>query len=176
MGYSPGSIAAPVTDLPVPPRIAVAAGRTQPAEHAGTPLDYGAFPRRYGHPARAPPCLPKGSTWPKPLSRLAGRTSPRGAAHSWRATQARCTRAHRPKKGGWQRWPSAGPANAQIARQLSVPVSAVGTHLERICAKLGIRSRHELIAIIAARGGIPPDAGTTDIRSALPRPASARKS
>jgi len=33
---------------------------------------------------------------------------------------------------------------------------------------MGIRSRHELIAITAARGGIPPDTGTTDIRSALP--------
>ena len=33
-------------------------------------------------------------------------------------------------------------------------VSTVETHLERIYAKLGIHSRHELIAITAA-GGLP---------------------
>lgn len=39
-----------------------------------------------------------------------------------------------------------GTSNPQIARQLPVTVSTVETHLERIYAKLGIRSRHELIA------------------------------
>jgi DNA-binding NarL/FixJ family response regulator len=39
-----------------------------------------------------------------------------------------------------------GASNPQIARQLPVTVSTVETHLERIYAKLGIRSRHELIA------------------------------
>jgi DNA-binding CsgD family transcriptional regulator len=66
-----------------------------------------------------------------------------------------------------------GASNPQIARQLSVSVSTVETHLERIYAKLGIRSRHELIAITAARGGIP--SGAADVRSVLPRPASARR-
>jgi predicted ATPase len=45
-----------------------------------------------------------------------------------------------------------GASTPQIARQLSVSVSTVETHLERIYAKLDIHSRHELIAITAARG------------------------
>ena len=40
-----------------------------------------------------------------------------------------------------------GAGNAHITRQLPVSVSTIETHLERIYAKLGIRSRHELIAI-----------------------------
>jgi DNA-binding CsgD family transcriptional regulator len=51
-----------------------------------------------------------------------------------------------------------GAGNPQIARQLSVSVSTVETHLEHIYAKLGIHSRHELIAAVA-RGGIQPGAG-----------------
>ena len=48
---------------------------------------------------------------------------------------------------------AAGASTPQIARQLSVSVSTVETHLERIYAKLGVHSRHELIALTAARGG-----------------------
>jgi Bacterial regulatory proteins, luxR family len=48
----------------------------------------------------------------------------------------------------WQPSPPPG-GNAQITRLLQVSVSTIETHLERIYAKLGIRSRHELIAITA---------------------------
>jgi Bacterial regulatory proteins, luxR family len=47
-------------------------------------------------------------------------------------------------QAGWLA--ATGAGKAQIARQLSVSVSTAETHLERIYAKLGIHSRHELIA------------------------------
>ena len=52
-----------------------------------------------------------------------------------------------------------GASNPQIARQLSVSVSTVETHLERIYAKLGVHSRHELIANAAARSQQPAARG-----------------
>ena len=65
-----------------------------------------------------------------------------------------------------------GAGNPQIARQLSVSVSTVETHLERIYAKLGIHSRRELIAITAARGGVPSGAGAgTSVRADPAGPA-----
>ena len=42
-----------------------------------------------------------------------------------------------------------GATNADIARQLSLSVSTVGTHLEHIYAKLAIHTRYQLIAIAA---------------------------
>jgi len=45
---------------------------------------------------------------------------------------------------------AAGVTNAGIARQLSLSVSTIETHLERIYAKLGIHSRYQLIAMRAA--------------------------
>ena len=76
------------------------------------------------------------------------------------------------------RGPGGGPGrhrgrNPQIARQLSVSVSTVETHLERIYAKLGIGSRHELIAMAAARGDLPWDTGSAGVPSAVLRPPSA---
>jgi DNA-binding CsgD family transcriptional regulator len=74
---------------------------------------------------------------------------------------------------------ASGASNAQIACQLSVSVSTVETQLERIYdklriyAKLGIRFRHELVAITAAPRRHPtgrPDHG----RPIRPAPASVR--
>ena len=48
---------------------------------------------------------------------------------------------------------AAGKHNAELARQLSVSVNTIETHLGHIYAKLGIRSRSELAALMA-RGGV----------------------
>ncbi len=66
-----------------------------------------------------------------------------------------------------------GASNPQIARQLSVSVSTVETHLERVYAKLGIGSRHGLIAMAAARGDLPWDTGSAGVPAAGPHPPSA---
>ena len=42
-----------------------------------------------------------------------------------------------------------GATNSDIARQLSLSVSTIETHLEHIYAKLGIHSRYQLIAAAA---------------------------
>jgi DNA-binding CsgD family transcriptional regulator len=46
--------------------------------------------------------------------------------------------------------------NAGVARQLSLSVSTIETHLERIYAKLGIHNRYQLIAMKAAQGQLEP--------------------
>ena len=137
-----------------------------PVEHAETLLGYGGFLRRHGQPARARRILAAGDRGgPGRAGRLAGRAGPRRAAG-------------RPAGGGGARrrgeltaqegrvaaLAAAGAGNAQIAGQLSVSVSTVETHLERIYAKLGIHSRRELIAITAARGGLLSGSGTGTFR------------
>lgn len=147
-----------------------------PVEHTETLLDYGTFLRRYGQPALARRVLAQAievaeaaqAGWLAGLAhaelRVAGGRRRRPAAPELTAQEGRVAALA-----------ATGASNAQIARQLSVSVSTVETHLERIYAKLGIHSRHQLIAITAARSGIPPGAGTSDVRSAQPRAASARK-
>jgi DNA-binding NarL/FixJ family response regulator len=49
-----------------------------------------------------------------------------------------------------------GMTNAGVARQLSLSVSTIETHLERIYAKLGIHNRYQLIAMKAAQGQLEP--------------------
>ena len=49
-----------------------------------------------------------------------------------------------------------GSTNADVARQLSLSVSTIETHLERIYARLGIHSRYQLIAMRAAKGRSEP--------------------
>ena len=168
------------------PRIAVATGRAQlaelrgdrdtarayfgealtlhqqvglPVEHAETLLDFGGFLRRYGQPAQARRVLAQAIQVAE------------GAQAGW---LARLAHAELRVAGGRRRRPApgltaqegrvaaraaTGASNPQIARQLSVSVSTVETHLERIYAKLGIGSRHELIAMAAARGDLPWDSG-----------------
>jgi DNA-binding CsgD family transcriptional regulator len=130
-----------------------------PVEHAETLLDFGAFLRRYGQPAQARRVLAQAievaqaaqAGWLAGLAhaelRVAGGRRRREATPGLTAQEARVAALA-----------ATGASNPQIARQLSVSVSTVETHLERIYAKLGLRSRHELIAA-AARGGIGPGAG-----------------
>ena len=129
-----------------------------PVDEAETLLAYGGFLRRRGHTSRARRVLARAvevaegaqAGWLAGLAhaelRVAGGRR-RPAARELTAQEARVAAAA-----------AAGAGNAQIARQLSVSVSTVETHLERIYAKLGIHSRRELIALAAARGGVPSGA------------------
>jgi DNA-binding CsgD family transcriptional regulator len=125
-----------------------------PVEHAETLLDFGAFLRRSGQLAQARRVLARAievaeaaqSGWLSGLAhaelRVAGGRR-RQPASGLTAQEARVAALA-----------ATGASNPQIARQLYVSVSTIETHLERIYAKLGVRSRHELIALAAARGDI----------------------
>jgi DNA-binding CsgD family transcriptional regulator len=144
-----------------------------PVEHAETLLDYGAFLRRCGQQAAARRVLAQAvqvaeaaqAGWLAGLAhaelRVAGGRR-RAAAPGLTAQEARVAALA-----------ATGASNRQIARQLCVAVSTVETHLERIYAKLGIGSRHELIAQAAARGGIPP--ASAEVTAAGQKPGSAAK-
>jgi DNA-binding CsgD family transcriptional regulator len=129
-----------------------------PVDHAETLLAFGGFLRRHGQQARARQVLARAiqvaqaaqAGWLAGLAhaelRVAGGRRRHPAGHELTTQEARVAALT-----------ATGASNPQIARQLSVSVSTVETHLERIYAKLGVHSRHELIAA-AARGGIQPDA------------------
>jgi DNA-binding CsgD family transcriptional regulator len=166
------------------PRIAAAAGRAQLAELTGRPdeadacfrtalglheevdlplekvetlLGYGGFLRRSGRPALARPLLATaidiadaaGAGWlggaARGELRVAGGRRRRRVPTSLTAQEARVAGLV-----------ATGASNPQIARQLYISVSTVETHLERVYAKLGIRSRHELMALAATRKDLVP--------------------
>ena len=145
-----------------------------PVEHAETLLAFGGFLRRYGQPAQARRVLAQAiqvaegaqAGWLAGLAhaelRVAGGRRRRHAAPGLTAQEGRVAALA-----------ATGASNPQIARQLSVSVSTVETHLERIYAKLGIGSRHELIAMAAARGDIPWDTGSAGVPAAGPYPPGA---
>jgi DNA-binding NarL/FixJ family response regulator len=54
-----------------------------------------------------------------------------------------------------------GAANADIARQLSVSVSTIETHLEHIYTKLHIHTRYQLIAMAADASWGPKHSGSS---------------
>jgi DNA-binding CsgD family transcriptional regulator len=142
-----------------------------PVDYAETLLAFGGFLRRRGQQARARQVLAQaieaaeaaGAGWLAGLARaelrVAGGRRRHPAAGALTAQEARVAALA-----------ATGASTPQIARQLSVSVSTVETHLEHVYAKLGFHSRHELIAA-AARGGIPPAAASGD----PPRPATGAK-
>jgi DNA-binding CsgD family transcriptional regulator len=146
-----------------------------PVEHAETLLGYGGFLRRHGQSARARKVLSQAIG----VAEAAQAGWLAGLAHAeLRVAGGRRRPAARdltPQEARVAALAATGAGNAQIARQLSVSVSTIETHLERIYAKLGVHSRHELIAITATRGGVPSDAGAGDVPSALTQPAPAAK-
>ncbi len=119
-----------------------------PLDHVETLLGYGAFLRRSGRPADARPVLAQavqaaetaGAVWLAGLARqelkIAGGRRRRRADPVVLSAQEERVAA----------LAATGAANADIARQLYLSVSTVETHLERIYAKLGIHTRHQLIA------------------------------
>jgi len=145
-----------------------------PVEHAETLLDYGAFLRRYGQPAQARRVLAQAIE----VAQAAQAGWLAGLAHAeLRTAGGRRRRPAAPgltaQEGRVAALAATGASNAQIAGQLSVSVSTVETHLERIYAKLGIHSRRQLIAITASRGSIPPAVGAPR-RPIRPAPGSSR--
>jgi len=140
--------------------LALHAERDLPVEHAETLLAYGGFLRRRGEPARARQVLTRAigvaeacqAGWLAGLAhaelRVAGGRRRRSAGRELTAQEDRVAALA-----------ATGASNPQIARQLSLSVSTVETHLERIYAKLGIHSRHELIALAAAGRSSPPATG-----------------
>jgi len=124
-----------------------------PLEQVETLLDYGAFLRRSGRPARARPLLAQ-------AIEIAD-----AADAGWLAAMVR---EELKVAGGRRRRPSQGTltaqeqrvadlaatglTNQQIARQLYVSASTIETHLEHVYAKLGIHSRHQLIGMAGQSG------------------------
>jgi DNA-binding CsgD family transcriptional regulator len=135
-----------------------------PVEYAETLLGYGGFLRRHGQPAAARRVLARaidvaGAAQARWLAGLAHAELRVAGGRRRRPTARELT----PQEARVAALAATGAGNAQIARQLSVSVSTVETHLERIYAKLGIHSRHELIAL-AARGGVPSRPGEVPVR------------
>jgi DNA-binding CsgD family transcriptional regulator len=119
-----------------------------PLEKVETLLEYGAFLRRTGEPARARPLLAEAlrlaeatkAAWlagyvRAELQVAGGRRRAREAQEQLTAQEDRVARLA-----------AAGRSNQEIARQLWLSVSTVESHLHRIYAKLGIQSRRALIA------------------------------
>jgi DNA-binding CsgD family transcriptional regulator len=122
-----------------------------PIEHSETLLAYGASLRRSGQVARARPLLARaaeiaesaGARWLAGYARqelkiAGGRRRRRPAPGALSAQEERVAGLA-----------ATGAANADIARQLSVSVSTIETHLEHIYAKLHIHTRYQLIAMAA---------------------------
>lgn len=124
-----------------------------PIEFAETLLEYGGFLRRYGQPAQARRVLAQAiqvaqdaqAGWLAGLAhtelRVAGGRRRRPAPSELTAQESRVAALA-----------ATGATNPEIGRQLSVSPRTVETHLQRVYAKLGIRSRHDLIVSAAARG------------------------
>jgi DNA-binding CsgD family transcriptional regulator/Tfp pilus assembly protein PilF len=134
--------------------LALHEGLPLPLEHVETLLDYGAFLRRGGEPARARALLAdavrraeaRGAVW---LARLAAEELKVAGGRRRRRRLGELT----PQERRVAMAAAAGKHNAEVARQLSVSVNTIETHLGHIYAKLGIRSRSELAALMA-RGGV----------------------
>ena len=130
-----------------------------PLEQAETLLEFGGFLRRYGQPTRARRVLAQAievaqgaqAGWLAGLAatelRVAGGRRRRPAPSELTAQESRVAALA-----------ATGATNPEIARQLSVSPRTIETHLQRVYAKLGIRSRHGLIASAAAR--VAAGAGT----------------
>jgi DNA-binding CsgD family transcriptional regulator len=134
--------------------LALHEGLQLPLEHIETLLDYGAFLRRGGELARGRELLAdavrraeaRGAVW---LAGLAAEELKVAGGRRRRRRLGELT----PQERRVARAAAAGKHNAELASQLSVSVNTIETHLGHIYAKLGIRSRSELAALMA-RGGV----------------------
>jgi DNA-binding CsgD family transcriptional regulator len=129
-----------------------------PLEKVETLIGYGSFLRRSGKAVQARAVLADavdaagaaGAGWLAGLARdelrVAGGRRRRRTSAGLTAQEERVARLA-----------ATGASNPQIAGQLYVSVSTIETHLERVYAKLRIRSRHELMALVAAGKDIAAD-------------------
>jgi DNA-binding CsgD family transcriptional regulator len=124
-------------------------GLPMPIERARTLLDYGSFLRHHGRPARARPVLAEAVERAEALGAgwlAAGASGELGAAGGRRRRPVGGRRVLTPSEERVARLATGGASNETIAKQLSISVRTVETHLQHAYAKLGIRSRRELMA------------------------------
>jgi DNA-binding CsgD family transcriptional regulator len=123
-------------------------GLPMPIERARTLLDYGSFLRHHGQPARARPVLAEAVERAEALNAgwlAAGARGELGAAGGRRRRPVGGRRALTPSEERVARLATGGASNETIAKQLSISVRTVETHLQHAYAKLGIRSRRQLM-------------------------------
>jgi DNA-binding CsgD family transcriptional regulator len=124
-------------------------GLPMPIERARTLLDYGSFLRHHGRPSRARPVLAEAVERAEALGAgwlAAGAGGELGAAGGRRRRPVAGRRALTPSEERVARLATGGASNETIAKQLSISVRTVETHLQHAYAKLGIRSRRQLMA------------------------------
>lgn len=134
-----------------------------PLEHCETLLAYGGFLRRSGAVAQARPVLAQAVS----VARRAGALWLAGLAHEeLKVAGGRLRRRAAPGTLSTQEQRVAtlvatGASNPDIARQLTLSVRTIETHLERIYAKLGIHTRYQLIAMTANDPASAKDSGSS---------------
>lgn len=129
-------------------------GLSLPVERAETLLDYGALLRRGGKTARARAVLGEAvraadavdAGW---LASLAAQELSIAGGRRRRRLPAQLTA----QETRVARLVAAGNSNAELARQLSVSINTVETHLRHIYAKAGVHSRLELATFLADQDG-----------------------
>jgi DNA-binding CsgD family transcriptional regulator len=128
--------------------IALHDGLPMPIERARTLLDYGSFLRHHGQPARARPVLAEAVERAEALGAgwlASGARGELGAAGGRRRRPVAGRRGLTPSEERVARLATGGASNETIAKQLSISVRTVETHLQHAYAKLGIRSRRQLM-------------------------------
>jgi DNA-binding CsgD family transcriptional regulator len=129
--------------------LALHEGLTMPIERTRTLLDYGSFLRHHGQPARARPMLAEAVESAEALDAgwlAEGARGELGAAGGRRRRPVAGRRALTPSEDRVARLAAGGASNEAMAKQLSISVRTVETHLQHAYAKLGIRSRRQLMA------------------------------
>lgn len=131
-------------------------GAPLPLEKVETLLDYGAFLRRAGQPVRARRLLAGAADLAAELSAgwLQDHARRELAIAGGRRRRHREDLTLTPQEARVARLAAGGQSSTQLAAALSVSVNTVETHLRHIYAKLGIRSRAELVARLAAEPGL----------------------
>jgi DNA-binding CsgD family transcriptional regulator/tetratricopeptide (TPR) repeat protein len=128
-----------------------------PLERLVTLLEYGRFLRRAGQPQRARPLLAQatavaeaaGADW------LAGQASQELRVAGGRRREKADPNRMTPQEERVAALAASGASNAEIAGTLFLSVNTVETHLQHIYVKLGVRSRLQLAAALAARSALP---------------------
>ena len=142
--------------------LALHEGLPMPVERARTLLDYGSFLRHHGRPSRARPVLAEAVERAEALGAgwlAAGAGGELGAAGGRRRRPVAGRRALTPSEERVTGLATGGASNETIAKQLSISVRTVETHLQHAYAKLGIRSRRQLMTKPRASADRSPRVG-----------------